>query len=161
MHSESSMHVTLERLWAGWIITLIVVGIIVWLILLVFRSRYATLSWGVVLFIAGLLAAIAVFVGAAHLDTSGFSTGQLAAFYILLILAILVPLIGLFLLFWRGETKCFSKCKEDKEEVVVVEEKVVVKEVIKVEEKPINPKCDPCHKHKIPIKSCNACASAF
>jgi nitrogen fixation-related uncharacterized protein len=175
------MEVTLEYLWAAWIVTLVVVGLIVWLILWAVKARYATLSWGVVLFVAGLLAAIAVFCGANYLDATDFTTGQQVAFYILLALAVIVPLVGIFMIFWRGETKCFSDCdpcKEEKKmkEVVTVSEVTTVKQITEREIVPVEkscqtpkpacepkpaadpkPACIPCARHKVAVKTCGAC----
>lgn len=153
------MDLTLEQLWGVWLLTLVVALLIIGLILWAIRSKYATLSWGVALFIAGLLAAIAVFIGANYVNTTDFTQGQQVSFYILLALAIIVPLIGLFMIFWRKETKCFSCGDEEKEVKVVVKE--TIKEEIIVKEDDPQKKCDPCHKHKVPIKSCSSCSVGY
>jgi small-conductance mechanosensitive channel len=114
------MSFNVGTLWAIYIIVVIISFIIFWLFLKSAQYYYPSINYGSVFFLASLLGAIAVFIGAAWLDPNQLNSTEKTWLTILFLIAFLFPIFIILYILWTGEYSSFtgnenylSSCSQD------------------------------------------------
>lgn len=97
------MSYSVGTLWGIYVIVVVIAFIIFWLLLDSARYYYRSVSYGTAFFLATLLGAIAVFIGAAWLDPNQLSDSDKTWLSVLFIVAFLLPIFVIFYIVWAGE----------------------------------------------------------
>lgn len=141
--------ITVGMLWGIWIGTFLASALIIALILWLFRgNNYKSLSWGIAVFIALIIAAIVTYGCAGMVDVNTLDSTQHGWYYALLAVVVVLPILSLiYLMFFANDFSCFKKaCPNPCDEPV---------ESCDPCKKP-KPDCDPCKK-PAPKPECEPC----
>lgn len=102
------MDFTVGSLWVIYIGVVVVVFIIFGLCLSWAKEKYNSVGYGTAFFIASLLGAIAVFIGAAWLDPNQLTSTDKTWLSVLFLVAFLMPVFVIFYIVWAGEYASFT-----------------------------------------------------
>ncbi|CAH6419698.1 Hypothetical protein HVR_LOCUS774 [uncultured virus] len=116
------MTYSVGTLWAIYVVVVIISFLIFWLLLGATQRYYRSVSYGTAFFLATILGAVAVFVGAAWLDPNQLSSTDKTWLSVLFLIAFLLPVFVILYIVWAGEyasvtgeDDCLpSWCRKDK-----------------------------------------------
>lgn len=105
---QKNMQLTVGGLWGIYIVVVVVSFIILWLLLGAAQRYYRSVSYGAAFFIATILGAIGVFIGAAWLDPNQLSSTDKTWLSVLFLIAFLLPVFVILYIVWAGEYASFT-----------------------------------------------------
>lgn len=102
------MNYNVGTLWGIYIVVVVITFILFLLFIGKARHYYNSIGYGIVFFLASILGAIAVFIGAAWLDPNQLSSNEKTWLSVLFVIAFLLPIFGIVYIVWIGEYASFT-----------------------------------------------------